>query len=204
MLEEIPTALCRRGKIEKERKELVDVHATIFVEKKSQRYGHWKERCHDFKIGSQAREDVEKLLSTHINLHTMGEDREKLERRSSRSRDLDTYNRDNLADVENCSSRDEIHGDQQDFGVLTKEYGKISVMAQGAMKEKKRFFPNLDDGEEAVSIYAKAAVFYVNSAELLRSNGKIRSSYQQYLYGLFFCEIVDMAATERSRTEKLI
>lgn len=57
-------------KIEKRKgKELVDVHATIFVEKKSHKgMVIGKNGAMISKIGSQAREDVEKLLSTHINL----------------------------------------------------------------------------------------------------------------------------------------
>ncbi len=118
---------------------------------------------------------------------------------------MDTYNRDNLADVEGIVLHEMKYMETSKIlRVLTKEYGKISVMAQGAMKEKRALLSQTSTmAKSSFHLRKGGSFFYVNSAELLRSNGKIRSSYRQYLYGLFFCEIVDMAATEGQEQRNL-
>ena len=86
--------------------------------------------------------------------------------------------------------------------VFTKELGKISIMARGALGAKSPLVAisqmfSLNEYE----LYRGNSFYYIKNANIIKSNFNIRNSYDRLVYGSFILELYDKAFPEGEANE---
>ncbi|SHH26245.1 DNA replication and repair protein RecO [Anaerosphaera aminiphila DSM 21120] len=88
--------------------------------------------------------------------------------------------------------------------VFTRELGKVSILAKGALSAKSpltsttQIFTN-----STVKLIKGKSFYYIEHSKLLNSNFEIRSNYENLIMGSFILELVDKTFLEGETNEKV-
>ncbi|WP_071027059.1 DNA repair protein RecO [Peptoniphilus raoultii] len=97
------------------------------------------------------------------------------------------------------------HGESSKIlSILTKKYGKISVMGKGAYAQGSSLISLTQLFTEGLYLFKKGQTFYyIKSGRLLSSNYNIRQSFKNLVYASLILEIVDKSTLEHYNLEKI-
>ncbi len=90
------------------------------------------------------------------------------------------------------------------LNVYTKNYGRISIMAQGAYRPKSTLIASTQSFSlSEFNLQKNGEFYYINAVDLLDSNYGIRENMNRMFYGYFLLELMNLSTPVGEENEKL-
>lgn len=90
------------------------------------------------------------------------------------------------------------------LNVYTKNYGRISIMAQGAYRPKSPLIASTQSFSlSEFNLQKNGEFYYINGADLLDSNYGIREDMNRVFYGYYLLELINLSTPVEEENEKL-